>query len=107
MVNLNDVTKLIVKGQVIEELLAITNTGEYSSEDVVGIAVASGDRQARHTMDLEEVMLAVSARAKIVTDNRQHRAHPHNGGSREIARFLRAMRYAEKNLSGIWHPTCL
>jgi hypothetical protein len=106
-----DITKLIAKGNAYaqryaEALAPITNTGKYVSEDIVGIAAApilgGVSSHGRHVFDLEEVMLAVRARATIITEDQRHRRKPLNYGAREIARFLKAMGYSERGGSGVW-----
>lgn len=107
-----DITKFIAKGQhytssYAAALAPITNTGEYVSSDIVGIAAApvqgGVSSHGRHVFDLEEVMLAVRARATIITEDQRNRRKALNYGAREIAAFLKAMGYIERGTSGVWH----
>ena len=105
------ITKFIAKGKegsstyaYAEALAPITNTGSYTSDDIVGISVNGGGGQRRMRFDMEEIMLAIQARATIITDPAYHRNRPYNSGEREVADFLQAMHYREAQ-PGYWKPT--
>jgi len=111
-----DITKFISRGRPGSSshayalaLAPITNTGEYTSDDIVGISVNGGYRLDRMLFDRNEVLLAIQARATIVTDDGFARARVYNIGERELAEFLEAMNYEEQQgpdtgFSGIWKP---
>lgn len=105
------ITKFIAKGQagtlsqVYSEALApITNTGEYDSSDVVGISIQFASNYRKHSMDLEEILLAMRARAVLVTEMAYVREHNDNPAQREVVNFITRMGYRETNRSGYWLP---
>lgn len=73
----------------------IVNCGVYTNLDTVYISV-EGDRSNRLSFDEDEVMKAIQARAKLVTDNSFHRKREYNVGEREIAAFLSDNNYLPK-----------
>lgn len=88
------VTKIIAKGDMYEQLrkvVAITNTGKYTEEDIVKVTINVPHRPERHNLDMEEVMLAVLAKAKIICDDP------------EVTNFLTSMRYTKDRQQGVWH----
>lgn len=107
-----DITKFIARGKpgssthaYAQALAPITNTGEYTSDDIVGISVNGGGRnRGRVPFDMNEIQLAVQARATIITDVRRDRTRPYNIGEREVAEFLCAMNYQEIDDTGMWRP---
>ena len=109
------ITKFIANGRLpgsttkdyAEALAPITNTGEYSSSDVVGICASGDNRRGRCFFDLEEMMLAIQARATIITYDLITRESSTDPGPKEIARFLRLMHYQEAGGSGTWRPSYL
>lgn len=79
----------------------VVNCGQYTPTDVVFVSV-NGARRNRVLFDRDEVMLAVTAGAKIVTDSRADRYRAYNIGERELAEFLEENDYEE--LCGHWTP---
>ncbi len=79
----------------------VVNCGEYVPTDVVFVSV-NGARRNRVLFDRDEVMLAITAGAKIITDSPMDRYRDYNIGERELAEFLEANDYEE--LFGHWTP---
>jgi hypothetical protein len=107
-----DITKLIARGtmgsstQKYAAVLApITNTHSYTSDDIVGVSVNGGHISRRIKFDQKELMLAVQARATIITDDWDNRDRNYNTGEREVADFLIALGYNEYGMTGVWKPT--
>jgi len=105
------ITKFIATGSANSSSLAyakalesITNTGEYTSNDLVGVSV-EGDRRNRIGFDHGEVSRAINAGATIITDNEPNRSRKYNVGEREIALLLTLRNYQETLESGTWQPT--
>ncbi len=65
----------------------VVNCGEYVPTDVVFVSV-NGARRNRVLFDRDEVMLAITAGAKIITDSPMDRYRDYNIGERELAEFL-------------------
>lgn len=79
----------------------VVNCGEYVPTDVVFVSV-NGARRNRVLFDRDEVMLAITAGAKIITDSASDRYRDYNIGERELAEFLRENDYEE--IVGHWTP---
>ena len=79
----------------------VVNCGEYVPTDVVFVSV-NGARRNRVLFDRDEVMLAVQAGAKIITDSASDRYRDYNIGERELAEFLGENDYEE--IVGHWTP---
>lgn len=79
----------------------VVNCGTYSPTDVVFVSV-NGARRNRVLFDRDEVMRAIVAGAKIVTDSARDRCREYNVGERELAEFLRENDYEE--IVGHWTP---
>lgn len=79
----------------------VVNCGEYVPTDVVFVSV-NGARRNRVLFDRDEVMLAITAGAKIITDSARDRYRDFNVGERELAEFLGENEYEE--LGGHWTP---
>lgn len=81
----------------------VTNVGEYSRYDVVGIS-AEGNRTARVEPDYEEIDKAVAAGSTFITDNTFNRRRPFNVGEREVWVHLiaKGYTYESTNQRGIW-----
>ena len=79
----------------------VVNCGEYVPTDVVFVSV-NGARRNRVLFDRDEVMLAITAGAKIITDSARDRYRDYNIGERELAEFLEENDYEE--LGGHWTP---
>ena len=79
----------------------VVNCGEYVPTDVVFVSV-NGARRNRVLFDRDEVMLAIQAGAKIITDSASDRYRDYNIGERELAEFLEENDYEE--LCGHWTP---
>lgn len=73
------------------------NCGEYDKDDIVFVSV-NGKRKGRMPLDVNEVMLAIKARASIVADAKNRRpegGNPYNIGEQELADLLREQGYTE------------
>lgn len=79
----------------------VVNCGEYVPTDVVFVSV-NGARRNRVLFDRDEVMLAIAAGAKIITDSASDRYRDYNIGERELAEFLGENDYEE--IVGHWTP---
>ena len=79
----------------------VVNCGEYVPTDVVFVSV-NGARRNRVLFDRDEVMLAITAGAKIITDSASDRYRDYNIGERELAEFLGENDYEE--IVGHWTP---
>ena len=79
----------------------VVNCGEYVPTDVVFVSV-NGARRNRVLFDRDEVMLAINAGAKIITDSAADRYRDYNIGERELAEFLEENDYEE--IVGHWTP---
>ena len=79
----------------------VVNCGEYVATDIVFVSV-NGARRNRVLFDRDEVMLAINAGAKIITDSARDRYRDFNVGERELAEFLEENDYAE--IVGHWTP---
>lgn len=79
----------------------VVNCGEYVPTDVVFVSV-NGARRNRVLFDRGEVMRAITAGAKIITDSAKDRCREYNVGERELAEFLEENDYEE--LGGHWTP---
>jgi len=79
----------------------VVNCGEYVPTDVVFVSV-NGARRNRVLFDRDEVMLAITAGAAIITDNALDRYRDYNIGERELVEFLEENDYEE--LGGFWTP---
>ena len=79
----------------------VVNCGEYVPTDVVFVSV-NGARRNRVLFDRDEVMLAINAGAKIITDSASDRYRDYNIGERELAEFLEENDYEE--IVGHWTP---
>ena len=72
----------------------VTNLGEYTASDVVGIS-AEGSRINRVSPDLIEIQLAIDAGVTFVTDIGPDRNRSFNVGEQEVANYLLANGYVE------------
>lgn len=79
----------------------VVNCGKYVATDVVFVSV-NGARKNRRLFDQAEVLLAIEAGAKIITDVPMDRYRGFNIGERELAEFLKADEYRE--IVGHWTP---
>lgn len=79
----------------------VVNCGEYVPTDVVFVSV-NGARRNRVLFDRDEVMLAITAGAAIITDSALDRYRDFNIGERELVEFLEENDYEE--LGGFWTP---
>ena len=79
----------------------VVNCGEYVPTDVVFVSV-NGARRNRVLFDRDEVMLAITAGAAIITDHALDRYRDFNIGEREVVEFLEENDYEE--LGGFWTP---
>jgi len=75
------------RGEILNIPLENINTAEYCSSDIVGVSV-NGARKNRVSFDRDLLLLALKAKASIVTDNKYHRNRSFNVGEREVAKFL-------------------
>lgn len=80
----------------------LANCGSYSEHDVVFIS-AEGNRGGRLSPDLNEIALAVKAKATVLTDVPSDRQRPYNVGEREVTSFLTNSGYYESH-GGTWVP---
>lgn len=78
------------------------NKGSYTCEDVVFVS-AEGARRDRLEPDYDELHKALSAAARVITDDPANRNRPYNVGEREVERYLLANGYKEKS-PGFWAP---
>lgn len=78
----------------------LANCGQYVAADVV-FASAEGARRGRVPVDYEELGKAAAAGATFVTDSIVDRNRAYNVGEREVAAFLRAHGYADRD-TGRW-----
>ena len=106
----SSITKFIGRGsknsstaKYAKALKSIANTHYYKSTDIVGVSV-EGNRTGRKDLNYNELLLAVEAKAQIITDNISDRSRAYNVGERDVARFLEYHGYVEINGNGVWLP---
>jgi hypothetical protein len=79
------------------------NMGNYRTSDTVFLSV-EGARTGRQSLDTYELILAIKARATILTDTVSSRLRAYNVGEREAANYLLDHKYEEVE-PGVWHPS--
>ena len=72
--------------------IKMANTGEYTETDRVGISV-NGARANRVKFDILEILKAIKAKVRFITDNGYHTSRNYNIGEREVQNFLRDHNY--------------
>lgn len=78
----------------------LANCGQYVAADVVFVS-AEGARRGRIAIDQVELAKAAAAGATFVTDSIVDRNRAYNVGERDVAAFLRAHGYADRD-TGRW-----
>lgn len=78
----------------------LANTGKYDENDIVFIS-AEGLRKGRKNINTDELLIAIEANVKFVTDNITDRQRHYNLGEREVASFLEKHQYKD-NGTGVW-----
>lgn len=79
------------------------NCGTYTDQDVVFVSV-EGNRKDRLKLNSVELLLALKAKAKIITDTPFNRHRSYNIGEREAEALLLANGYKEIINTGHWIP---
>lgn len=80
----------------------LANKQEYTSDDVVFVS-AEGNRAGRVVPPYHLIEAAAKAGATFITDDAANRQRDYNVGEREVAAFLKHLRYKEIT-PGTWLP---